>query len=167
MLSSCLGVSLGELTCPACAPWVGEIHREDLAHCSPPMSHHRPCHARAVRALPLCHAVAEYALGARWLTPCWAGPVVPGPARPGQGLLWGQAAIMFVPGRAVCASLTSWAARLDSAHGAGFEFQFLFNSGSSLNFKNSYLFKCCSKIHEINSVGFLNSISFHEKYKTK
>jgi hypothetical protein len=72
------------------------------------MSLHRLCHARAVHALPLCHAMAEYALEARWLTSCWAGPVAPEPARPGQGLLWGQAAVMFLPGRAGCASLKRW-----------------------------------------------------------
>jgi hypothetical protein len=37
---------------------------------------------------------------------------------------------------------------------------------SSLNFRNSYLFEYCSKIHGTNSVRFLNSCSTHEKYKT-
>jgi hypothetical protein len=35
------------------------------------------------------------------------------------------------------------------------------------NFENSYLFEYLSKIHEINSVGFLFSCSIHEKYKTQ
>jgi hypothetical protein len=37
---------------------------------------------------------------------------------------------------------------------------------SSLNFRNSYLFEYCSKIHGTNSVRFLNSCSTHENYKT-
>jgi hypothetical protein len=35
------------------------------------------------------------------------------------------------------------------------------------NFENSYIFEYLSKIHEINSVGFLFSCSIHEKYKTQ
>jgi hypothetical protein len=35
------------------------------------------------------------------------------------------------------------------------------------NFGISYLFEYRSKIHEINSAGFLNSSSIHKKYQTK
>jgi hypothetical protein len=79
------------------------------------------------------HAVLEYTRGTCWLTPCWANPVAPELACLAQGLLWGQATVGFWPGRVGHTGLMSWAARPDSAHGAGFEFQFLFNSGNSLN----------------------------------
>jgi hypothetical protein len=37
----------------------------------------------------------------------------------------------------------------------------------SSNFGNSYLFEYFSKIHKINSVGFLNSRYIHKKYQTE
>jgi hypothetical protein len=45
-----------------------------------------------------------------------------------------------------------------------FHFQIQFKLG--LNLQKSYQFEYCSRIHMTSSVGFLNSSSNHEKYKT-
>jgi hypothetical protein len=52
-----------------------------------------------------------------------------------------------------------------------FEFDFPFPFPDLIQitvaFQNSYLFEYCYKIHNVNSIGFLNSGSIHEKYITK
>jgi hypothetical protein len=96
--------------------------------------------------------------GRVWPHPSWAGPSCAGLYEPGQRRCAGRSASSHVLG-----------------HVAGFGpmaegfiksfFIFPDSIQISSNFRNSYLFDFFSKIHEANSIGFLNSSSIHKKYK--
>jgi hypothetical protein len=47
-----------------------------------------------------------------------------------------------------------------------FEIVYIYIFNAEVAFQNPHLFDFSSKIHETNSVGFLNSNSIHKNYKT-